>query len=79
MHRYLHNVEELLAIDDDYLARLSGGLDDGPAKRRPRNDSDDDDYDDYDDYDDDDGGFDNDVDADEDIEYDDEDDDDYRR
>lgn len=64
MHRYLHNVDDILAIDDDYGARLRR-LASRPKSRRPRNESDDDDYEDYDDFDDN-----LDDDSDEDVEYD---------
>ncbi len=55
MHKYLHNYEDFLLIEDDYVVRASSRIADGP-KSRPRKgyseNGEDDDYDSYDDYDD---------------------------
>ena len=68
MHRYLHSVEDLFDVDDEYVLRASSDLGDGPKSRRPHDYSDDgDDDDDFDDYDD---GSDDELDSDDDAEYD---------
>lgn len=55
MHKYLHNYEDFLLIDDDYVARAGSHVVRGP-KRTPQGgfpgDGEDDDFDSYDDYDD---------------------------
>ncbi len=66
MHRYLHNYEDFLLIDDDYVARVSSKIALGP-KKRPHSGS----WDDDDEFDSNDDEFDEDEDDDEYDDYDD--------